>query len=86
MRAMTARNICIDAVTAELCAVGIDYAIVRGGKHVQVHWSSNGARRFYVVPATSSDWRAVQNARAGIRRILRHDRARAASRAQQEER
>jgi hypothetical protein len=70
---MTARNTCIDAVIVELRAVGIDFEIVRGGKHVQVHWSSNGARRFYVVPATSSDWRAVQNARAGIRRILRKE-------------
>jgi hypothetical protein len=64
---MTARNVCIDVVTAELRAVGITYEIAHGGKHPQVHFSINGMRRFYVVPRTPSDWRAAQNARAGVR-------------------
>jgi hypothetical protein len=70
---MTARNVCIDAVTAELRAVGVTYEIAHGGKHPQVHFSINGMRRFYVVPRTPSDWRAAQNARAGVRRLLRKD-------------
>jgi hypothetical protein len=70
---MSARNICIDAVTAEMRAAGITYEITHGGKHMQVQWSTNGKRRLYVVPRTPSDWRAAQNARAGIRRLLRKE-------------
>jgi hypothetical protein len=68
------RNACIDVVIAELRAVGIyDYEIAHGGKHPQVHWSINGARRFYIAAATPSDRRAAQNARTGIWRLLRED-------------
>jgi hypothetical protein len=70
---MTARNVCIDIVTAELDTAGIAYVIICGGKHPQIHWSVNGVRRFYVVPRTPGDWRAAQNARAGVRRLLRRD-------------
>jgi len=61
-------------VIAELRAVGIcDYEIAHSSKHPQVQWSINDARRFYVVAATLSDRRAAQNARTGIRRLLRED-------------
>jgi hypothetical protein len=68
------RNPCIDAAIAELRAVGVyDYKLARGGKHPQLHWGFNGARRFYVLPGTPGDWRSVKNVRSEIRRILRAD-------------
>jgi hypothetical protein len=68
------RNPCIDAAIAELRAVGVyDYKLARGGKHPQLHWGINGARRFYVLPGTPGDWRSVKNVRSEIRRILRTD-------------
>jgi hypothetical protein len=68
------RNPCIEAAIAELRDAGVyDYELARGGKHPQIHWGANGARRFYALPGTPSDWRSVQNVRADIRRILKAD-------------
>jgi hypothetical protein len=68
------RNPCLDAAIAELRDAGVyDYEVAHGGRHPQIHWSYNGARRFYIVPGTPSDRRSAQNVRSGIRRILKAD-------------
>ena len=69
------RSPCTDAAIAELRAAGVyDYELVRGGKHWQVQWAlKDGARRFYVLPGTPSDWRSARNVRADIRRLLKVD-------------
>ena len=69
------RSPCTDAAIAELRAAGVyDYELVRGGKHWQVQWAlKDGARRFYVLPGTPSDWRSARNVRADIRRLLKAD-------------
>jgi hypothetical protein len=68
------RNECLDAALEELRLAGVNKRlVVRGGKHIQVQWQCNGAIRFYVLPVTSSDVRAVANTRAGVRRLLRAD-------------
>ena len=44
------RNPCLDAAIAELRDAGVyDYEVAHGGRHPQIHWSHNGARRFYIV-------------------------------------
>ena len=46
----------------------------RGGKHLQVRWTAPGGQtRTLVVPGTPSDWRAVENTRHDLRKILRGD-------------
>ena len=69
------RSPCTDAAIAELRAAGVyDYELVRGGKHWQAQWArKDGARRFYVLPGTPSDWRSARNVRADIRRLLKAD-------------
>jgi hypothetical protein len=65
---------CLDAAIAVLRSAGVyDYRLVRGSKHLQIHWEANGAPRFYVLPGTPGDWRSVHNVRAEIRRMLRDD-------------
>jgi hypothetical protein len=64
----------LDAAREALREAGVhDHTVARGGKHLQVQWFCNGRPRFYVLPATASDVRAVANTRAGVRRILRED-------------
>jgi hypothetical protein len=72
---MTARNPCLDAALVELAATGIrDPAVARGTKHWQVRWANpRGEVRMVTVAGTASDWRAVENARRDVRRILRAD-------------
>ena len=69
------RNPCLEAALKELDAAGIrDVEQVHGGKHLQLRWQTNGrGLRVYNMPRTPSDWRAVHNTRAGIRRLLRAD-------------
>ena len=60
---------------AELAKAGIcDPVVVSGGKHLQVRWTApGGLLRMLVVPGTPSDWRAAENTRHDLRRILRAD-------------
>src|SRR5262245_16040047 len=69
------RNECLAVALRELAAVGLrDVEQVHGGKHLQLRWQVNGhGLRVYNIPVTASDWRAVHNTRAGIRRMLRED-------------
>ena len=69
------RNPYLDAALTELAKAGIrDPVIARGGKHLQVRWATpQGEARVFAVPVTPSDWRAAENTRHGVRRILRAD-------------
>ena len=69
------KNPCLDVALRELNAAGIrDVEQAHGGKHLQLRWQVNGhGLRIYSMPRTASDWRAVHNTRAGIRRLLRED-------------
>ena len=69
------RNPCLEAALKELDAAGVrDVVQASGGKHVQLRWQVDGhGLRIYSLPKTASDWRAVHNTRAGIRRLLRED-------------
>jgi hypothetical protein len=69
------RNPCLQAALDGLARVGIHHpAIARGGKHVQVRWTSrSGSLRVFHVALTPSDWRAPENVKHDIRRILRED-------------
>jgi hypothetical protein len=64
----------LDAALEVLREAGVhDPSVVRGGKHLRVQWQSNGRPRFFVLPVTPSDVRAVANTRAGMRRMLREE-------------
>ena len=67
------RNACLDAAVAELNQAGIrNYQVARGGKHLQIRWTTaSGQRHTYTLSRSPSDWRAAENARHGVRRILR---------------
>ena len=69
------RNPCLTAVLEELATAGIRRPeIANGGKHMQVRWTTaSGQRRSYTLPNSPSDWRAPENARHGVRRVLRAD-------------
>jgi hypothetical protein len=48
--------------------------IAPGGKHVQIRRvNACGVARMFTAPSTPSDYRSVDNCRAGVRRILRED-------------
>src|SRR5262249_10232166 len=57
----------------ELVKVGILHLeIANGGKHLQIRWNTaSGQRHTYTLSRSPSDWRAAENARHGVRRILR---------------
>jgi hypothetical protein len=44
-----------------------------GGKHLQIRWRVKGTEHMYTLPITPSDFRAVNNTRAVIRRMLREN-------------
>jgi Rha family phage regulatory protein len=66
-------NECLDAALSELRAAGIEPDVSPGGKHIRITWDHNGASRLFVVPLTSSDWRAPMNCRSDVRKILKDD-------------
>lgn len=66
-------NDCIEAVCAEVRAVGLDPAISPSGKHAAITWHANGVERVYYTALTPSDRRAHLNARGDVRRMLRED-------------
>ena len=65
----------LNVVLSELHAAGIRSPVVApGSRHIQVRWTlPNGDERSITVSCTASDRRAVDNARAGVRRMLRAD-------------
>jgi hypothetical protein len=68
------KNDCLDAALHELSLAGVrDVTRAFGGKHLQIRWRANGTERMYTLPITPSDFRAVANTRATIRRMLRED-------------
>jgi hypothetical protein len=69
------RNLCLQAALAELARVGIHQpAIARGGKHAQIRWTNRaGGLCVFHVASTPSDWRAPENVRHDVRKILRED-------------
>jgi hypothetical protein len=74
---MSRRNEELEAVLSELAEAGVrDVIRSQDNKHIQVRWEARGSAtgpRMYVVPSTPSDVRGVQNARSGIRWILKED-------------
>jgi len=69
------RNRCLAAVLEELAKAGIRHPeVTNGGKHLQIRWTTaTGLRRTYTLPSSPSDWRAPENARHDVRRLLRAD-------------
>lgn len=57
----------------ELAAVGITPRKTNGGKHIRLFWEHNGQERNMTIPISPSDYRAAENSRSQIRRILRAD-------------
>ena len=65
------KNDCLNAALHELSLAGICNASrAYGGK---IRWRVRGTERMYTLPITPSDFRAVNNTRAAIRRKLRED-------------
>lgn len=60
-----------DVVGAVLEAAGLEYSVHVGRKHVKVRWELEGRRFSYSCAKTPSDWRAFENCRCAVRRILR---------------
>lgn len=60
-----------DVVGAVLEAAGLEYTVHVGRKHVKVKWELGGRRFSYSCAKTPSDWRALENCRCSVRRILR---------------
>jgi hypothetical protein len=72
---MSRKNECLECVLNELVKGGIDFEVRRTGSgHLKVQWLViEHRKRTLIVPSTASDWRAMLNARAHVRRILRED-------------
>lgn len=66
-----ARQTEAEVVGAVLSAAGISYAVHQGRKHVKVRWELEGRRFSYSCALTPGDWRAMENCRCAVRRILR---------------
>jgi len=64
-------NYVADIVTNELDKRGLDYRLSHRSKHLQLQFVAAGRSYIYILPHTSSDWRAAHNARADVRRMLR---------------
>jgi hypothetical protein len=64
------RNEVLDDTLAILAAAGIKPIVMRNG-HVKVRWNDvHGRQRTLVIGASTSDWRALLNNRATLRRLL----------------
>jgi len=60
-----------DIVGEVLRAAGIEYTTHVGRKHVKVRWDIAGRGYSYSCAKTPSDWRAYENCRCSVRRVLR---------------
>jgi hypothetical protein len=74
-KVMIMRNPCLAAALEELAKAGIRHPeVITSGKHLQLRWmTATEQPRMLTVPSTPSDWRAPENARNNVRRILRAD-------------
>jgi hypothetical protein len=62
----------LEAVTAELDALGIEHTIAHG-KHLKMKFAVNGRSRMCVVPVSGSDRLGPRKSRADVRRMLPAD-------------
>jgi hypothetical protein len=46
--------------------------VIKQGRHYKVQWMDNGNRRMLVIARSPSDFRAVRNNRAVLRRLIRN--------------
>ena len=70
---MAARNELVDRAIDELALYGLKGEVSHRGKHIEIAWNTAHGRRFVIVAATGSDWRAGMNTRAQVRKLLRAD-------------
>lgn len=56
---------------AVLEKAGIPYTVQIGRKHYKVKWEVDGKHFSYACAKSASDWRASENCRCAVRRILR---------------
>ncbi len=69
-----ANNEIMNMVLGELRGVGVRAPIISAsGRRFQVRWPSPKGLRVFTVAGSASDRRAVDNARADVRRMLRAD-------------
>lgn len=66
-----ARRTEAEVVGQVLAAAGIEYAVHVGRKHVKVKWEIGGRQFSYSCAKSPGDWRASENCRCAVRRILR---------------
>jgi hypothetical protein len=66
-------NPCVTAALRELENAGIrNVEVTRGSRHPQLRFQINGGPvRIFTVAGTPSDWRAADNTRSDMRRLLR---------------
>ena len=65
-------NEVLKAVLGELHAAGVrDVTVAAGGKHRQVRFRVGRSERIFTAACTAGDSRAVSNAKADIRRLMR---------------
>jgi hypothetical protein len=63
----------VEPVRAEIRRMGGAIDRERLGRHVVIYWSIAGRKCMTVVPLTSSDWHALENARSHVRRLARSE-------------
>lgn len=66
-----ARECVAKEVLGELCSLGIEGRVRTGRKHCKVLFEVAGRKLMYTCSKSQSDRRAVKNARADIRRMVR---------------
>lgn len=54
-----------------LAAAGIDFTVDKRGKHYKVRWEVGGRKFSYSCAKSPGDWRASENCRYAVRRLLR---------------
>ena len=60
-------NDCLKLATAMLRRNHIEYRIVQG-RHIKLRFQHHGQKQM-IIPRTPSDWRAIKNMRANLRRV-----------------
>lgn len=60
-----------DVACKVLESAGIPYVVDRRGKHNKVRWEVDGRKFAYSCAKSPGDWRASENCRCAVRRILR---------------
>ena len=65
------RNESLQAALRELELIGATEVVVEHGKHLKVRFIYDGQRKVLFMASTPSDWRATENTRRDLRRVLR---------------